>query len=140
MLDHRTPTFGTPPPEDVCVDRTAVYAVIWSEHQRIAVVRATLGLSLPGGGVEAGEELEDALRREVREECACELRIDGLMGEACQYHGWYRSRHVFFAGAFVGPPGPHGEHEVVWLDPAEAVKDLYHRSHAWAIARACPSV
>jgi 8-oxo-dGTP diphosphatase len=113
-----------------------VYAVIRGEHGRIALVRTTLGLFLPGGGVEAGEGLEAALCREVLEECACGLRIRRLVGEALQYHDGYRSRHVFFAGDFVGPPGRNGEHELLWLRHTEAAQDMYHRSHAWAIGNA----
>src|SRR5215472_6882936 len=96
------PTFGTPSPEGGCVDRLAVYALIHGEDGRVALVRTEIGLSLPGGGVEDGEEVEAALRREVREECAFELHIRGRVGEALQYHGKYRSRHVFFAADFVG--------------------------------------
>jgi ADP-ribose pyrophosphatase YjhB (NUDIX family) len=129
------PTFGTPSPEGGCVDRLAVYALIRGEEGRVALVRTEIGLSLPGGGVEEGEGLEAALRREVREECAFELRIHGRVGEALQYHGQYRSRHVFFAAEFVGGRTGASEYEVEWFDPAEAVRCLYHRSHAWAVAR-----
>ncbi len=36
--------------------------------------------SLPGGGLETGERLEDGLRREVREETGLEVSILGLAG------------------------------------------------------------
>ena len=36
--------------------------------------------SLPGGGLETGERLEDGLRREVREEVGLEINILGLAG------------------------------------------------------------
>lgn len=36
--------------------------------------------SIPGGGLEHGERLLDAVRREVREETALDVRIGGLIG------------------------------------------------------------
>lgn len=36
--------------------------------------------SLPGGLVELGETTEEAVRREVREECGCDVRLVGLAG------------------------------------------------------------
>jgi 8-oxo-dGTP diphosphatase len=36
--------------------------------------------SLPGGLVELGETTEEAIRREVREECGCDVRLVGLAG------------------------------------------------------------
>jgi 8-oxo-dGTP diphosphatase len=136
VLMPDVPTFGRPPAEGGYVDRLAVYAVIRGEDGRVAVVHSDgFGLFLPGGGVEAGEGLEEAIRREVREECACELQLCRRVGEAVQYHGAYRARHVFFVAELVGPPTGTGEHELLWLDPAEAAARFYHRSHAWAIGQ-----
>lgn len=64
--------------------RVAAYAVIidddgrqllahWNESNRS-------GWTLPGGGLEAGEDPEHAVRREVREETGYRVRVDGLLG------------------------------------------------------------
>ena len=40
---------------------------------------------LPGGGLRAGESLEECLRRELREEANLEIVIDGLLSAAAHY-------------------------------------------------------
>jgi 8-oxo-dGTP diphosphatase len=66
--------------------REAVYAVIPDNVGRVAAVIANSSqLWLPGGGIEIGETPEQALAREVEEECAQRLHIVGNIGEALQY-------------------------------------------------------
>src|SRR5690242_19988612 len=65
--------------------RRAVYVVIPDSDGRVAAVRYRGNLFLPGGGIEGGETPEQALGREVEEECAQRLHIAEKIGEALQY-------------------------------------------------------
>jgi 8-oxo-dGTP diphosphatase len=61
-----------------------VGAVIWNEKDEIVLIRRgsepRLGeWSIPGGRLEWGESLQDALLREVREETSLDVEIKGLI-------------------------------------------------------------
>ncbi|MBS0275616.1 MAG: NUDIX hydrolase [Proteobacteria bacterium] len=73
----------TPSPKPVL----GVAAVIWNDRREVLLIRRTKEprkgqWSLPGGKVEFGESLEDAVRREVREETGIEIALLGLAGVA----------------------------------------------------------
>lgn len=68
-----------------CMDlRVAAYAVVTDDEGRVLLARWTQGRrvawTMPGGGLEDGEDPEDAVRREVREETGYSVRVDGLLG------------------------------------------------------------
>jgi 8-oxo-dGTP diphosphatase len=74
----------------------------------------------PGGGVEEGESLEEALRREMHEELGIRIRNPRLLFEldnqlSDQYGGHmtgYPNEHYFLIGSFSGEPqlgGPEKE-------------------------------
>jgi 8-oxo-dGTP diphosphatase len=63
----------------------AVSAVIKNAEKKVLIVRRAKspgkGLwSLPGGAVKLGEKLEDALEREIQEECGISIEIKKLIG------------------------------------------------------------
>lgn len=64
--------------------RVAAYAVIVDEHDRMLLAHWNEGRksawTLPGGGLEAGEDPEKAVRREVREETGYRVTVGALLG------------------------------------------------------------
>lgn len=64
--------------------RVAAYAVVFDEERGILLAHWNEGRraawTLPGGGLEAGEDPQDAVRREVTEETGYRVVIDELLG------------------------------------------------------------
>lgn len=64
--------------------RVAAYAVILDDEGRVLLARWTEGRrvswTMPGGGLEPGEDPEAAVRREVREETGYKVVVDELLG------------------------------------------------------------
>jgi ADP-ribose pyrophosphatase YjhB (NUDIX family) len=64
--------------------RVAAYAVIVDADDRMLLAHWNEGRraawTLPGGGLEPGEDPEHAVRREVREETGFRVSLDGLLG------------------------------------------------------------
>lgn len=64
--------------------RVAAYAVITDADGRVLLAHWNEGRhaawTLPGGGLDAGEDPEHAVRREIREETGFRAAVDGLLG------------------------------------------------------------
>ncbi len=133
--------FGGKLPGRVYVPRPSAYGLIYDASGCLAVLQTPRGGFLPGGGIEAGESPEDALRREVREECSFAIEVGRPLGAAAEYrdtpgHAFaIRKDCLFFAARVVGAGGAATEpgHTLHWLSPAEAETRLAHGSQKWIV-------
>ena len=61
--------------------RVAVSALLFDEHRVLLAHRRDIDWwNLPGGGMELGETVEEAVKREVREETGLEVEVEQLVG------------------------------------------------------------
>lgn len=140
------PQFGAPFAGRAYPDRPAAFGIAPREG-RLAVARITLAdgrqvHDLPGGGIDAGEGPAEALVREFGEEVGLRVEAGVELVRADQYFNSpegsaFNVRGVFMT-ATVMAEAPvlkiEDDHELVWLDPIEAMTLVRREAHAWAIA------
>ena len=138
--------FGDAEPGHDYRDRPAAFGVLAREG-RLAIARITREgetpyFDLPGGALDPAEAEAAALVREFGEETGLRVRAGPLLGRASQYlvrtdgeRVNNRSAH-FVARLEAEDPSlqTEPEHELVWLEPLQAIARLRHGSHAWAVA------
>jgi 8-oxo-dGTP diphosphatase len=141
-----TPQFGAPEAGRTYRDRPAAFGIV-ERDGRIALVRvAKLGhapwLDLPGGALDPGEDAAAAVVREFGEEAGLKVSAGQAYARADQYFvntdgEAYDNLGTFFTLRLEGEdPGLkiEDDHTLVWLPPQEAVEQLPHEAHAWAVA------
>ena len=89
---------------------------------------------LPGGGMDTGESLEEAVAREVKEEVGCNCKVGTLLGMTIEYRNKYNLLQVSYA--FIADVvGEIGEPELeqaeideglvnIWLPATEALEKI----------------
>lgn len=113
--------------------RLASRAVLFDENSNIALLHVTKYnyYKLPGGGVEEGESLEQALKRELLEETGCEAKIIHEVGEIIEYRDKFKikSESYCWTAKVVGIKGKlsltereiKGGFELIWVSLDEAI-------------------
>ena len=138
--------FGDAEPGRDYRDRPAAFGVL-AQDGRLAVARITRPgeapyFDLPGGALDPGESEAEAMVREFGEETGLKVSAGPLLGRASQFLLKTDGERVnnrsalFVAGFQSAAPSlkTEPEHELVWLEPLEAIARLRHGSHAWAVA------
>ena len=137
------PTFGEKKANTDYVTRYGVYAVIPDpEKKQIVLVQAPNGAwFLPGGEIEAGENHQDALKRELIEELGFTAEIGTYYGQADEYFYsrhrdtyYYNPAYLYEATSFKEVQKPLEDfNHIAWFPIDEAIENLKRGSHKWAI-------
>jgi ADP-ribose pyrophosphatase YjhB (NUDIX family) len=86
--------------------RLAVKVIIFDTENKIALVGRKFRL-LPGGGVEEGENLENAARREALEEVGCDIKVEREIAVTEEFRAQINRQQEthFFVATIVGKKG-----------------------------------
>lgn len=103
--------------------RMSSHAVITNEKQQILLLKATYAgnsWGLPGGGLDQGETIHEALVRECQEELNCKIKIQYLSG--VYYHSVVNSHAFIFRcqlaeAQLIVLSDEHSEYQ--WFDIAD---------------------
>lgn len=126
-------------PRASLVFRPSVYAVVVrGDALLVAVSNRTGKYSFPGGGVELGERMDEALRRELREEAGLDLTIGDFIDrrEVFFFHDpTSEAWHVlafFFAGTVLTGEvrGTDADEYVRWVPIRELRAEQFTESYA----------
>ena len=117
-------------------ERKASRAIVLDENGNVALLHATKKHfhKLPGGGVEAGESIEEALKRELAEEIGCmakNIRELGIVEEFRNKFSLHQLSYCFIADISGEKGIPHLEpdeiadgFETVWLSLEDAINTI----------------
>lgn len=107
------------------MEAVPVVAAVVERGGRYLITRRLAGAHLaglwefPGGKIRPGEEPEDALKRELREE----LGVESVVGALIETVDWtYPEKQVrifFHRCAVTGEPRPLEGQEMIWIEAAE---------------------
>ena len=139
------PTFGDKLENVTYKNRYGVYAVIPdADKQHIILVQAPNGAwFLPGGEIEAGENHQSALERELLEELGFTAKLGRYYGQADEYFysshrdtHYYNPAYIYEVTDFTEVGNPLEDfNNLAWFPIEEAKTKLKRGSHKWGIEK-----
>ena len=127
--------------EPTVTHQRGAYAVILDDLGRVLVVKAANGRCyLPGGRIEPGENARQALLREIAEECAWSAEVGIPLRRSSQpiFGGQIALDAGYWQASLTAPLGAAAEHELLWLDPADAKACLHREADRAALSALTP--
>ena len=133
--------FGTKIAGKEYLKRPGAYAVLINAQGEIGLVQNPKGYFLVGGGIEGDETPEEALHREVLEEIGMSIELGEKIGVATQHiyvpevDVYVTKEGHFYKATLLETVSQDSEdtHELKWLEPQDALKNILHESHRWAV-------
>lgn len=139
---NKIPVFGEKIDEKDYQSRFGVYGIVSRTPNEICLVQAPNGaFLLPGGEIEAGENHEKALLRELREELGASAEIGHFLGQADEYFYSSHRDKYFYNPAYIYETkkvsfdnAPLEDfNKIFWFDPETAIIKLKRGSHQWGV-------
>ncbi len=116
--------------------REAVRAIVYDKDGNVAVLYVSKQNyhKLPGGGIEKGEDMFTALKRECQEEIGCDIDIHKEVGQVIEYRKMFQIKQTstYYLADVLGEKGnPHftqeeasEEFQIQWLSLEKAISIL----------------
>ncbi len=133
------PQFGNKP--ENFTTRISAYGVIFNDKKELVVLEVNGKYFLPGGGIDEGEDPEEAVRRETMEEAGYEVGDLEFVGKANQYFdmtklGPLKKEGAFFVGKIKGEKireGIEEDHHVRVVSVEHFLNSTANDFYKWAV-------